>query len=116
MRELLMIEYPKPITKDNVRDDLSLEYQDREQVIMFNGERLGKLVSFGKHVGLSRAKTKTAYASRIYRDGLRIEVEASSGSGVLDKVAVELARELKRRKSAGLEAGAEEQAPTEPKL
>lgn len=106
------MEYSKPITKANLRDDLKMTFEPGgRRGIELDGQRIGGLVHYGKHVGFDRKKVKTVYASRIYQNGLKIEVEASNPSSVLDKVAAELARQLKAKKAAEKVAKTEENTP-----
>jgi ribosomal protein L20A (L18A) len=106
------MEYDKPISKSNLRDDLKMTFEPGgRRGIELAGQRIGGLVHYGKHVGFDRKKVKTVYASRIYQDGLKIEVEASNPSSVLDKVASELARQMKAKKAAEKVVKVEEQTP-----
>ncbi len=116
-----MVEYSKTISKANLRDDLEMTFEPGgRRGIALEGQRIGGMVHFGRSVGMDRKKVKTVWASRIYGDGLRIEVEASNPSGVLDKVAAELARQLKAKRSADLIAKSDEQSdlnvPSSPKI
>jgi hypothetical protein len=115
------MEYNKPISKANLRDDLKMTFEPGgRRGIELDGQRLGGMVHYGKAVGFDRKRVKTVYASRIYQNGLKIEVEASSPSSVLDKVATELARQLKAKKAAekvlSVDASKPDDAPIPPKI
>jgi hypothetical protein len=86
------------ITKDNVRARLSTKY-DRSQgtFIAFQGEIIGRLVHYGKRVGLAQTATRDVAASRILWNGTKIDEEGANGRAVLDKVAGALARAMKAR-------------------
>lgn len=115
------MEYNKPISKANLRDDLKMTFEDGgRRGIELDGQRIGGMVHYGKRIGFDRKKVKTVWASRIYQDGLRIEIEGPNPSSVLDKVAAELARQLKAKKAAEKVAKIEGQAsidgPSAPKM
>lgn len=106
------MKFDKPITRDNVRNELKTVYEKGQGDAIFLGEeRIGRLVRFGKATGMSRKTVKTVYASRIYGHGFgTIEAEGSSPRSVLDKVAAEVTRKLK---AAAKEAKSEAEVPTE---
>lgn len=106
------MEYDKPISKSNLRDDLKMTFEPGgRRGIELAGQRIGGMVHHGKLVGFARSRTKTVWASRIYQDGFKIEVEASNPSSVLDKVAAELARQMKAKRAAEKVAKVDEQTP-----
>lgn len=92
------MDYKKILTKANVRDDLKIGHEGREKTIEFDGQRIGRIVSFGKRGGMDRKRIVTVWASRIYQPGLQIEAEASSPASLLEKVATEIVRHLKAAK------------------
>lgn len=92
------MDYKKTLTKANVRDDLKIGHEGREKTIEFDGQRIGRIVSFGRRVGMDRKRVVTVWASRIYQPGLQIEAEASNPASLLDKVATEIVRRLKASK------------------
>lgn len=108
------MEYDKPISKANLRDDLKMTFEPGgRRGIELAGQLIGGMVHYGKPVGFDRKKVKTEWASRIYQDGFKIEVKASTPSSVLDKVAAELARQMKAKKASEKVAKVDEQTPSD---
>lgn len=111
------MEYDKPISKANLRENLKMTFEPGgRRGIELAGQRIGGMVHHGKTVGFARNRVKTVWASRIYQDGFKIEVEASNPSSVLDKVAAELARQMKAKKAAEKVEKVEEQTPDDKPL
>lgn len=89
------------ITKADVLERLDRKYvkESGRTEVRFDGHCIGGIVQFGRHVGLSRSRVKTVFASRIYGSKefglLKIEEEAASTRSLMDKVAAALARKFK---------------------
>lgn len=105
-----MLEYEGPKTKGSIQEALTVKYnpQTSHQEIFLSGQKIGNMVRHGKRTGLGN-HVATVYASRIYGNGMKIEEEASTSKALLNKVATELARQLKT-----IERKAEENQPASP--
>ena len=82
------------VSKANLRERLSKTGFSSGDILL-DDVSIGRFVSYGKGRGQSSAGAKTVYGSRIYRAGLKIEVEAQSTRVLLDKVAGEIAKAIK---------------------
>ncbi len=105
------------ITVDSVRERLKVRYINRQDRVYLDETDIGQIVRMGKRVGMSQKTVKTVFKSKIYWDGLRLNIEASSPGVVLDKVAKDIARHLKvKLKAVAFDTDvAEEEVYTGPK-
>lgn len=64
--------------------------------ILLDGNPIGRFVTYGKESAKRSPFVKNVYGSRIYHGSARIEVEATTSSAMLNKVAAEIAKAIRK--------------------
>ncbi|MCZ7862405.1 hypothetical protein O9X98_13610 [Agrobacterium salinitolerans] len=105
--------YNGPVTRDAIRDGLKTKWDSpsRETKILLDGERIGRVVTYGKKDTMRVSKTglrPTVYRGWASLNDHTFNIEASSTGSLLNKLAVEISRALRTdRKAAPVEPDAE---------
>nr|WP_250808291.1 hypothetical protein [Neorhizobium tomejilense] len=96
--------YTGPTTRDGIRENLRTRYNKQSMAteITLADEVIGRMVSYGKKDTLKVSKTgfrPTVFSGRVSFDDIRLSVEASSATSVLNALATQISREFRARKT-----------------
>ena len=113
------MDYQGPTTRDGIRDLLKTMYNkdSRRTDILLGDEVIGQVVTYGKKDVLKVSKTglrPTVFNGRVNVNGVRLSLETSSASSLLNALATQIGKELRARRAASPEVPQSDIAAEEP--
>jgi hypothetical protein len=101
--EIQTMAYEGPVTRDAIRDLLKTKWDSpsRETKILLDGERIGRVVTYGKKDMLRVSKTglrPTVFNGRVTVNGHDFSIEASSTSSMLNALATKISQAVRADK------------------